>query len=258
MPARPTAPPSRLGAELLLDALYRVLGVLIGWRRGLLVGGALGGFALWLALVYQAAAADEPGAWLPAVLVPALLVFAGRRWLDLPPGVVFRPAPAAAGAPEPTARCWASGLFLTARGPVWRLLARGGLYWLPDGSPRVVSPPPLGHGAAAERAFPARDPFRPSPVPIAAEWLLVPQALDPARWRASYESPAAYAAATGELCIPRAALFGCTPGWQYAHLRRWPAVRLEYRDAPDAVAVAYLAFAREGQLAWALRRLLAS
>jgi hypothetical protein len=141
---------------------------------------------------------------------------------------------------------------------VWRLLARGGLYWLLDGSPRVISPPPLGPGAAAERAFPARDPFRPSPVPMAADWVLLPQALDPTRWRASYESPAAYAAATGELCIPRAALVGCTPGWQYARLRRWPAVRLEYRDAPDTLAVAYLAFAREGQLVWAVRRLLAA
>jgi hypothetical protein len=122
MPARPTAPPSRLGAELLLDALYRVLGVLVGWRRVLLVGGALGGFALWLALVYQAAGTDDPAAWLPAVLFPALLLFAGRRLVDLPPGVVFRPAPAAAGAPEPGCFSPRGGL----SGGCWRVAVSTG------------------------------------------------------------------------------------------------------------------------------------
>jgi len=254
--ARPTAA-GRLPvlARGIVDAAYRLLGALVVWRRMWFVLGAGSGFLIWLALVYQAARADTPAAWLPTLLFPAPLVLAGRWLLDLPPGVVFRPAPLPSAWPEPTMRCLASALFDTERGNEWRLLVRSRLRFGRDGALELASPPPLGSGPAVARAFPTRDPYRPAPAGPVADWTLIPQALDATRWRGSYASAAAYTATVGMLRVPRGAITACTPGWQYARLRRWPALRLEYRETSDLLAVAYLAFASEAQQVWAAQQL---
>jgi len=247
-----------------VDLLHRLLGALLGARRGLVAGATLVGAALWLLLLHDALGQPSPLDLLAVAVLPLLYGLAGWWLFQLPPGVVFRVASAAAaGAPRPTARCRGSGYFAATRGPRWRLLARASLAFGADGSLVMISPPPLLAGPeTARQAFPSRG--RPTAAQLRAglctphpEWVYQPEALTGGS-RLTYQSAEDYAAAQARLAIPRATLADLAVGWQYAGLRRWPALRLLYYAAEGSLASAYLAFAAPAHCAWARERLLGS
>jgi hypothetical protein len=246
-----------------VDPAYWLLGVLLGARRPLVAAAALLGGALWLLLLRAAAVDADPRTLLALVTLPACYALAGWRLFLLPPGVAFRAvALSRSRAPRPTARCRASGYFATRRGLRWRLLARASLTFAADGSLHATAPPPLlGGPEAAEMAFPARG--RPTAAQLRAgertrhpEWVYQPQALVGSTSRRTYDSPTDYAAAVGQLDVPRAALADLTTGWQYGAGSRWPALRLLYREADGRLTSAYLALGDVDQSAWALDRLM--
>src|SRR2546421_6576530 len=73
------------------------------------------------------------------------------------------------------------------------------------------------------------------------EWVYQPQALVGSTSRRTYDSPADYAAAVGQLDVPRAALADLATGWQYGGGSRWPALRLLYHQGDGRLTHAPLA-----------------
>ena len=241
------------------DVGYRLLGALLGARRVLVAGIAVVATVGWLVVVQAAVAEPTPERTLAVVAIPALLTAAAWSLFQLPPGVVFRPTVAATD-PEAqrTARCRGSAHFEGTRRAEWRLLARSSVTVKPDGSLALVSPPPiLASMEDARLAFPSRGQptaaqLRDGEYPRHPEWAYQPQALVGGPSRLVYHSAAEYAESVGKVDIPRAALIDVTPGWQYAGLGRWPAIRVQYRAAEGALTAAYLAFPDRGHRAWAL------
>src|SRR4051812_39253234 len=247
----------------MVDPAYWLLGVLLGARRSLVAVAALLGGTLWLLLLRAAAVDPDPRTLLALVSLPALYALAGWRLFLLPPGVAFRAvAVARSRAPRAAARCRVSGYFATRRGVRWRLLARASLTFAADGSPHATAPPPLlGGPEAAQMAFPARG--RPTAAQLRAgertrhpEWVYQPQALVGSPSRRTYDSPADYAAAVGQLEVPRSALADLATGWQYGGGSRWPALRLLYYGLDGRLSSAYLALGEVDQCVWALDRLM--
>jgi hypothetical protein len=244
-----------------VDAAYRLLGALLLARRGLVAATAVAGVVGWYALVGQAVREPSAETILALLAVPLLLGFAAWRLFQLPPGVVFRPT-AARGDPAPqrTARCQASAYFDSHTKSAWRLLARASLDFDAAGGLWLASPPPLRAGPdEARQAFPTR--AQPTAEQLRAgertpypEWVYQPETLVGAS-RLVYHSAADYERAVARLGLARDALVDVRPGWQYAGLQRWPAVRLSYYGADGALAAAYLAFPDAGQRAWALASL---
>jgi hypothetical protein len=246
-----------------VDLAYRLLGVLLGARRPLVAAAAVLGAALWLLLLRAAVREADPLTLLALVALPVLYGLAGWRLFLLPPGAVFRAAALPrTGAPRPTARCRVSGYFTTRRGSRWRLLARASLTFAADGSFQATAPPPLlGGPAAAQLAFPTRG--RPTAAQLRAgertrhpEWVYQPEALVGSTSRRMYESPADYAAAVGQLDVPRAALADLATGWQYGGGSRWPALRLLYYGPDGRLSSAYLALGDVDHCVWAQDRLM--
>jgi len=248
----------RGGEDAVEDAAYRLLGVLLLARRGLVAAVAVGGVVVWYAILGQTVRQPDAMGLLALVALPLLLGGAAWRLFQLPPGVAFRPT-AARDDPPPqrTARCQASGYFDGRRGATWRLLARASLDFDAAGGVRLVSPPPLLAGPAeARQAFPTR--AQPTAAQLRAgertpypEWVYQPETLvGPSRL--VYHSAADYERAVARLAIPRGALVDVRPGWQYSGFQRWPALRLNYHAADGALTAAYLAFPTAAQRAWAL------
>ena len=244
------------------EVLYHFLGAVLAWRRALVALTAAVVVVLWLLQVQAAAQSPTPERLFGLAAMPLLLGVAAVWLFRLPPGVVFRPTTVLPrAAPNATARCFASGYFTTARHARWRLLARSSLSLDAAGALHLVCPPPLlGPADSVAHAFPERGP--PLSRDLGAreplrypEWVYQPQALGGEVSRGLYRSAADYAAEVGALTIVRADLDEVTVGWQYARLRRWPAVRLLHHHADGTLEAAYLAFAHEGQLAWLLARL---
>jgi hypothetical protein len=242
--------------------LHRLLGAVLGARRGLVAAAALVGVVLWLLVLRELVREPDLALLAASGALPLLYGLAGWRLFQLPPGVVFEPARLARGlAGRPTVRCRASGYFASDGGPRWRLLARASLAIGPDGSLLATSPPPLlGGPESVRQAFPTRG--QPTAAQLRAgartqhpEWVYQPEALGGAS-RLTYRSAEDYAAAVAHLSIPRAALVDLAAGWQYAGLQRWPALRLLYYAADGSVASAYLAFAEPTHCAWAQERLM--
>jgi hypothetical protein len=240
------------------EAAYRLLGALLLARRGLVAVVAVGGIVTWYLLVGQAVREPRAASVLAVMSVPLLLGLAAWRLFQLPPGVVFRRVTMPDGAlPQRTARCQASAYFDARRRSAWRLLARASLAFDPDGTLRLTSPPPLRAAPDAVRqAFPTR--AQPTAEQLRAgertsypEYVYQPETLVGAS-RLVYQSAADYERAVARLTLPRAALADIQPGWQYAGLRRWPALHLTYYAADGALTAAYLAFPDASQRAWAL------
>jgi hypothetical protein len=242
-----------------LELGYRLLGTLLQARRLLVAGTTLGALVGCLVLVHEAAREPTAQAVLGALAMPLLLGVAAWWLFQLPPGVVFRrAAPVADPRPQATARCYASAYFDGARKTEWRLLARSSFALAPDGSLVLISPPALRASPAEVRqAFPSRG--QPTAAQLQAgerarypEWVYQPEALVGGPSRLVYQSAADYERAVARLAVAREALVDVEPGWQYAGLRRWPAIRVAYRGADGALVTAYVAFAEPAQRAWAL------
>ncbi|HZR98488.1 MAG TPA: hypothetical protein VFE37_07270 [Chloroflexota bacterium] len=245
----------------MVEAAYRLLGLLLLARRALVAVGAVCGVALWYALVGLAVREPTAAAVLSVLALPLLLGFAAWRLFLLPPGVVFRPlSTRAAVAPQRTARCRASAYFAGSSRTAWRLLARASLAFDATGALHLVSPPPLQAAPdAARQAFPTRG--QPSAEQLRSgertpypEWVYQPETLVGAS-RLVYNSAADYERAVARLAVARAALVDVRAGWQYAALHRWPAVRLTYAGTDGALTAAYLAFADVALRDWALAEL---
>jgi hypothetical protein len=245
-----------------IEGAYRLLGAVLLARRALVAGTALVGVALWYQVVHEVASAASAASVLAMVALPLLLGCAAWRLFQLAPGVVFRPLAAAADpAPQRTARCHASAYFEGRTKTAWRLLARSSIAFGSDGTLLLVSPPPLRAGPEETRqAFPTRG--QPTAAQLRAgertpypEWVYQPETLVGAS-RLVYQSAADYARAVARLAIGPGALVAVQPGWQYAGLQRWPAIRLSYHGADGALSAAYLAFSDASQRAWALAALL--
>ena len=243
------------------DLGYRLLGALLLARRALVAGIALVAVVLWYQVVHELAREPTAENVLAVTAMPLLLGFAAWRLFQLPPGVVFRPVDAHDDPPpQRTARCHASAYFEGRRKTAWRLLARSSLAIGEDGALVVTSPPPLQAGPAEVRqAFPTR--AQPSAAQLQAgertpypEWVYQPETLVGAS-RLVYQSADDYERAVARLVLVPGALVDLRPGWQYAGLQHWPALRLTYHGADGALTAAYLAFAAASQRAWLLAAL---
>jgi hypothetical protein len=244
-----------------IEAAYRLLGAVLLARHALVAGTALVAVVLWYHVVHEAAHEPTAESVLAVLTMPLLLGFAAWRLFQLPPGVVFRPLAAGTDPPpQRTARCHASAYFDGRSKTAWRLLARSSLSFGADGTLVAVSPPPLRAGPEETRqAFPTR--AQPSAAQLRAgertpypEWVYQPETLVGAS-RLVYHTAADYARAVAQLAVAPGALGDVQPGWQYAGLQRWPALRLTYHGADGALTAAYLAFADASQRAWALAAL---
>ncbi len=246
----------------MVDLLHRLLGAALGARRGLVAAAVLVGVGLWLLLLRELVREPDLPVLVASGVLPLLYGLAGHWLFQLPPGVVFRSARLARGlAGRPTVRCRASGYFASDGGLRWRLLARASLAIGPDGSLLATSPPPLlGGPDSIRQAFPTRG--QPTAAQLRAgvrtqhpEWVYQPEALGGGS-RLTYRSAEDYTAAVAHLSVPRAALIDLAVGWQYAGLRRRPALRLLYYAGDGSVASAYLALAEPTYCAWVHERLM--
>jgi len=227
----------------LADLGYRVLGVLVQGRYQIaLLIGVLNAVFL---LVELSQVLDEPS-WLDVVgLVEAPLLLGVAVWLvaQLPPGIVFRrgAARAAAAGPPPGA-CQVSGSFQVGNRSVWRVLVPSSLALVESGGIQVRAPsyavrprrpvaPPLDVGRLDwSRPVAGRQPT------WAADPLLLQRQIRARREaRSVAEAPA-------RLAIAPRQVQDVAAGWQYAGLRRYPALRITHLDDDQAERATYLAF----------------
>jgi hypothetical protein len=226
----------------LVDVGYRVLSVLVQARYQLALLVAVLN-AIFLLLEIRLAL-DELS-WLGVVgLVDTPLLLAVAVWLlaQLPPGVVFR-VDAARGAPPgpPPSACRATGSFQVGNRWLWRLLVPSSLGLAEWGGIQVraatyaVRPrrvmPPLGAGTLEwSRPVHGRQPL----------WAADPLHLQ--RLMRARRAPRLLAETPARLAIAPRQVQEVAAGWQYAGLRRYPALRIRYLDADRAAQVTYLAF----------------
>jgi hypothetical protein len=227
----------------LADVGYRVLSVLVQARYQLALLVAVLN-AIFLLLEVRMVL-DEPS-WLGAVGLldsPLLLVVAVALLAQLPPGVVFRGGAPGRVPPGPLpSACRATGSFQVGNRWLWRLLVPSSLGLVEWGGIQVLAPsyavrprrrltPPLGVGTL-ELSGPLR-----GRQPL---WAADPMHLQ--RLLRAQRPPHAPAEMPGRLAISPRQIQEVAAGWQYAALRRYPALRIRYLGDDRAAQVTYLAF----------------
>lgn len=234
----------------MLDLAYRVLSLLVQARFQLALVVAVS-YAVFL-LIDVGFALEHPVHWgeTGALDVTLFLVIAVWLLAQLPPGVVFRPThPTGTGAPaldEGTGEPWGcriSGWLRAGRSAEWRLLAPGTLHVSRWGGVEAVVPSFRPNPRATPLTpFGVRtlDWYRPFGVRL-TPWGVDPRALRGWR-RRLVRPPEPVVERTTRLAIPAYAQRTAMPGWQYAALRRYPAIRVAYTGEDGRVQYAYLAF----------------
>jgi hypothetical protein len=237
----------------LLDWTYRLLGLVVQARFqvALLVAVVTTVFLLVeIQLALDHAAGLGPLAILDS---PLLLVLAVWLVAQLPPGVVFRAtgAPPVVSAPAPPADedeqdgrwgCRASGWFHAGSHTEWRLLAQSTLQVTEWGRIELRAPNPVARSSQPTlaplsvrtmdwyRPFGARPPLWGSDH-LAVQWQ-----------RRRRREPEPRPEPTSHLTIPAHARQAIVVGWQYAGLRRYPALRMAHQGEDGREQLTYLAF----------------
>jgi hypothetical protein len=236
-----------------LDWSYRILGVVVQARFQIALLVAIANTVLLLLELQLAMEAPPPLSHLYLFDSPLLLILAVGLLAQLPPGVVFRSAP-----PEPRETtllaeepdeyegrwgCRASAWFRTGGDPDWRLLAASTLQVSEWGGIEITAPtfaPPRVRPSLTPLTVRTLDWYRPfglRPPLWGSDHLAV-------RWQQSRRRRAAAPPIeiTNRLTIPARARQAAVAGWQYAGLRRYPAIRLTYTDDGNRKRYSYLAF----------------
>ena len=188
---------------------------------------------------------DEPS-WLGALGLldsPLLLAVAVGLLAQLPPGVVFRGSAAGRAPPgPPSPACRVTGSFQVGNRWLWRLLVPSSLGLAEWGGIQVLAPsyavrprrrltPPLGTGTLElSRPMRGRQPI----------WAADPMHVQ--RLMRARRAPRPLAETPGRLAISPRQIQEVAAGWQYAGLRRYPALRIRYLGDDRAAQVTYLAF----------------
>jgi hypothetical protein len=240
------------------DVAYRVLGLLVQARFQIaaLLAVANGVFLLLeVHLLIDAPTGTNSVGLLdsPLLLTAAVLLIA-----QLPPGVVFRGSGPAVTPREALARldvggadpvpdevqwgCRASGNFRAGDKREWRLLIPGTLQLTRWGGVEVSAPiyaPPRRPHGMPPLGVRTMDWYRPRMGIHPPVWGANPAV---AQRRVPRREPEPTVQSVARLAIPAPTLGAVTPGWQYAALRRYPALRLTHAGERGRPQHTYLAF----------------
>ena len=252
----------------MLDWTYRILGLVVQARFQIALLVAIVNTVFLLVELQLLLESSSPLGTLTLLDSPLLLVLAVWLVAQLPPGVVFRatggrpsvPTPAplpddSEKADEQDGRwgCRASAWFRAGSGWEWRLLAQSTLQLTEWGGVEIWAPSP------------AAPPSRPSLAPMTVRTLdwYRPFGARPPLWGSDHlavqwqrrrrPEPPPVTETTTRLTITARARQAVVAGWQYAALRRYPALRVAPQGDDGRAQYAYLAFstvfAREAVLA---------
>ncbi|HLH24011.1 MAG TPA: hypothetical protein VK066_15920 [Chloroflexota bacterium] len=240
------------------DLAYRVLGLLVQARfRIAALVGVLN--AVFLVLeVQQVREAPSVAGGLGLLDSPLLLAGAVLLIAQLPPGVVFRASgPAATPRDAPAGRelgdaelsaddgewgCRVSGRLRAGEEREWRLLVPGTLELTRWGGVEVSAPiyaprsRPQGLAPLGVRTFDWSRPRVGAQPPLWGAHPPVGQRRVPPR------EPEVVVQSIARLAIPAPTLEAVAPGWQYAGLRRYPALRLVHGGEQGRPQYTYVAF----------------
>ncbi|HEY7060104.1 MAG TPA: hypothetical protein VII06_01385 [Chloroflexota bacterium] len=235
------------------DIAYRLLGVLVQARFQIAALVAVANAVLLLLEVHVLLEAPTPNGGAGLFDTPLLLTAAVLLIAQLPPGVVFRltrAAPtrgdaAADGEAVPDASQWgcrASARFREGVGQEWRLLAPSTLQVTPWGGVEVSAPtyaPRPRRHTVAPIGVRTLDWYRPRLGVHPSVWGADPTGV---QRRGGRREPEVIVQSIARLAIPAPTLEAVEAGWQYAGLRRYPALRLRHRGDSPRPQFTYLAF----------------
>jgi hypothetical protein len=240
------------------DVAYRVLGLLVQARFQIAALLAVANGVFLLLEVHMLLEEPSGRSGLGLLDSPLLLTAAVLLIAQLPPGVVFRasgpsatPRDAAARVHEPGTDsapdeaqwgCRASANFRAGDGREWRLLIPGTLQLTRWGGVEVSAPiyaaprRPQGMAPLGVRTL---DWYRPRIGVQPPVWGTNPIV---AQRRVPRREPEPTVQSVARLAIPAPTLEAVASGWQYAGLRRYPALRLTHSGEHERPQYTYLAF----------------
>jgi len=233
-----------------IDCIYRLLAVVVQLRFQVAV--VLGVLNAVFLLVEVSQVLEAPSFAGVLSLFDSPLILGLAVWLlaQLPPGVVFRGAAAAGpvsqsnghtAADRTPTGCRVSGWFRAAEALEWRLLVPSTLKLTPWGGVELFTSPSDGGRSPrlAPRSAGMLDWYRPvgpRPPIWAADPSVIQRLLAAQTMRERPPEP------SERLAIAAQAVREVTAGWQYAGLRRHPALRIAHRGVDRTERLTYLAF----------------
>lgn len=240
------------------DLLYRLLGLVVQARFQIAAILAVANGVFLLLEVHLAMEAPSGTSTLGLLDSPLLLTAAVLLIAQLPPGVLFRANGPAAVPRDALARldpsgvdpppdedqwgCRASANFRAGEASEWRLLIPSSIQLTRWGGVEISAPiyavPRRSH-AVAPLGVRTLDWSRPRIGLHPPVWGSNPAV---AQRRAPRREPEPIVQSVARLAIPAPTLAAVTRGWQYAGLRRYPALRLEHHAGRERPQYTYLAF----------------
>jgi hypothetical protein len=239
------------------DAAYRVLGLLVQARFQIAALLAVANTVFVLLEVHLLLETPSAPGGLGLLDSPLLLAAAVLLIAQLPPGVVFRASGPPATPRDALARldpsgvdptdesqwgCRASAHFRAGEQREWRLLAPSTLQLTRWGGVEVSAP----------IYAPRRRPHNMAPLGVRTlDWYRPRIGMQPPVWganppvaqrRVPRQEPEVVVQSVARLAIPAPTLEAVTPGWQYAGLRRYPALRLQHSGERGRPQYTYVAF----------------
>jgi hypothetical protein len=237
---------------------YRLLGLLVQARFQIAALLAVANLLFVLLEVHLLLEAPSGVGSLGLLDSPLLLAAAVLLIAQLPPGVLFRASgPAATPRDAPARRdpsdaeagdaasqwgCRASAHFRAGEAREWRLLVPGTLQLNRWGGVELSAP----------IYAPRRRPHSMAPLGVRTlDWYRPRIGMQPPVWganplvaqrRVPRREPEVVVQSVARLAIPAPTLEAITPGWQYAGLRRYPALRLQHSGQRGRPQYSYAAF----------------
>jgi hypothetical protein len=240
------------------DAAYRLLGLLVQARFQVAALVAAANTVFLLLEVHLVLETPSGMGGLGLLDSPLLLAAAVLLIAQLPPGVLFRASGPAATPRDALARldpsgvepstdesqwgCRTSARFREGDGSAWRLLLPSTIQLTRWGGVEVSAP----------IYAPRRHPHSMAPLGVRTlDWTRPRIGVHPPVWgahplvaqrRAPRPEPEVVVHSVARLAIPAPTLEAVLPGWQYAGLRRYPALRLTHQSGQERPQYTYVAF----------------